>query len=342
MANVLVADDDPVSGLIAARALGQAGYTVSVVHSGLEALDALQRTSYDAIVTDWMMPDLDGIELIRKVRARFDPVPALVMLTCLGSAEARWHALESGADEHVVKPASPRQIVESVARSIARRGEGPITAPVLAMRRTQAPSPAAFPIVVIGANAGGPAALRLLFRGLGASASNAAYVIAQHGQAQFVTSLLAPLREATPMRVEIATAGHALAPGLVLLAPGGQHAMISEDGARIELSADAEEHHVRPSGNRLFRSAARASGPSCIAVVLTGMGGDCLDGAAAVRNAGGMVLVATPGPQVAAAMPERVIRAGLASAIVGVQAMGEAVSHHLAGAAIPELHAVPA
>jgi two-component system chemotaxis response regulator CheB len=328
MARVLVAEDDPVSAILVSRALGQAGHRVAIARNGLEALQQLQAEAADVLVTDWMMPELDGLELIRKVHQRFDPVPVIVMLTCIDMPQARAHALDSGAEEILTKPVRPQELLAAVDRGLARRAqmEQP-TDEFLSPFVPAAPSghAPAFPLVVVGANAGGPAALRLLLRNLPTSAEQAAFVIAQHLQPQMLDSLVPALQRETRMPVSLAVHGQPLTPGTVLVAPGGRHACISADGRRVELNADPEENHVRPAADPLFRSAAAAYGPACIAVVLTGMGRDGLAGTSRVRAAGGSVFVTTPAPTIASGMPESVFRAGLATSAVPLDSMGPVI-----------------
>lgn len=325
MARILIAEDDPTSALIAARVLEGAGHEVRRVANGLEALTLLQAEDFAVVVTDWMMPDMDGLELIRKIHARFDPIPATVMVTSLAMADARAHALESGADEFVGKPAHPRELIVAVDRALARRNAG-IAPFARAIPQSFSPAAPRFPIVVVGANAGGPAALRILLRSCGPAASGAAWVIAQHGLPELLRSLVPVLARETSMPVVQAAHGMPLEPGRVVVAPGGSHVLIAAGGTRIELVQDGDIQHVRPAADPLFRSAAEAAGASCIAVILTGMGRDGTEGAAVVKAAGGRVIVAKPGLHVAAGMAESAIRAGLASQIEPLEAIGSCVT----------------
>jgi two-component system chemotaxis response regulator CheB len=332
--NVLVVDDDAVSAIVSSRALTQAGHAVSLARSGVEAIEALQAGDFDVLVTDWMMPDLDGLELIRKVHLRFDPPPATIMMTCLTNPQAREHALESGADEFLAKPARPAELIAAVERSLARRRPHatPTLDAVIPFPRAPAPSASAglhVPVVVIGANAGGPRALRLLFQSLPAECRGASFVVAQHAQAQMVDALVAKLAGDTTLHVATAGHGHALASGEILVGPGGRHISIAPTGLSVELDAAPERNHVRPSADQLFASAADAFAARCIAIVLTGMGIDGTDGAARVRAAGGTVLVATPGAHVASGMSESAIRAGVGSAVVPLDGLGAALAQCL-------------
>lgn len=328
IAKILVADDDAVSAFLITRALESAGHECTVAKTGLAALACLKRSPYDALVTDWMMPELDGPELVRRVHQSVDPVPVIVMATCLSMPEAHAHALEAGVDEFLTKPVHAKELVAAFDHAFARRHQTEVPSEQFLETFTLPPKPAVeprFPLVVVGANAGGPSALRLLLRGLPPEAGGAAFVVAQHLQPQMLESLVPILQRETGLRVSLAVHGQQLTPGRIFVTPGGKHACISSDGGRVELNDDVEENHVRPAADPLFRTAAATFRERLVAVVLTGMGRDGTAGAARVSAAGGQVLVAAPGPQVASAMPESVIRAGFATAVVPLVSMGQAV-----------------
>ena len=339
MAKILVADDDAVSALLISRALEAAGHECTVAGTGLAALAGLKRSPYDVLVTDWMRPELDGPELVRRVHQSFDPVPVIVMVTCLSMPEAHAHALEAGVDEFLTKPVRAQELVAALDKALARRQQMEVPTGEFLKAFTMPPKPAVgprFPFVVVGANAGGPSALRLLLRGLPPKAAGAAFVIAQHLQPQMLESLLPILQRETDLPVSLAVDGSELVPGRVLVVPGAQHGCISSDGGHVELNNDIEENHVRPAADPLFRTAAAAFRERLIAVVMTGMGRDGTAGAARVRAVGGQVLVVAPGPQVASAMPESVIRAGFATAVVPLPTMGQAVGAALARIGQPQ------
>jgi len=115
---ILVVDDDPTVGEVVARYLEHAGYAVIVVADGQVALDKALADPPDLVVLDLMLPGLDGLEVFRRLRARF-PVP-VVMLTALGDESDRLVGLELGADDYVTKPFSPRELVLRV-QSVLRR-----------------------------------------------------------------------------------------------------------------------------------------------------------------------------------------------------------------------------
>ena len=103
---ILIADDDPVAAKILEGTLERLGHQVIVTRNGLEAWEAFDRDLPRAIVSDWMMPGMDGLELCRKVRARKDtPYTYFILLTALDTdAENYFMATNAGVDDFLSKP----------------------------------------------------------------------------------------------------------------------------------------------------------------------------------------------------------------------------------------------
>jgi len=117
---ILVADDDEMIASSLRRALIYEGYDVVVAHNGREALDAARSRQPDLVVLDVMMPEVDGIEVCRRLRADGD-VPVL-MLTAKDTVADRVLGLDSGADDYLVKPFAYEELLARV-RSLLRRRE---------------------------------------------------------------------------------------------------------------------------------------------------------------------------------------------------------------------------
>jgi DNA-binding response OmpR family regulator len=111
--SVLVVDDEPTIGEVVSRYLERAGYEARVAEDGLAALDAVAERAPDLIVLDLMLPGLDGLEVMRRVRAE-DRSSAIILLTAKGDESDRIVGLRLGADDYVVKPFSPAELVARV------------------------------------------------------------------------------------------------------------------------------------------------------------------------------------------------------------------------------------
>lgn len=115
---ILVVDDEPKITKLVRAYLEQAGFQVTEAHDGADALEAFRMINPDLIVLDLMLPNVDGIEITRRIRKESD-VP-IIMLTAKAEEVDRLIGLEIGADDYVVKPFSPRELVARV-RTVLRR-----------------------------------------------------------------------------------------------------------------------------------------------------------------------------------------------------------------------------
>lgn len=120
-AHVLVVDDEPRITEVLRRTLAYEGYSVAVAASGDDALARTLERPPDAIVLDVMLPGLDGLEVARRLRAAGDNVPIL-MLTARDEIADRVNGLEAGADDYLVKPFAPEELVARI-KALLRRSQ---------------------------------------------------------------------------------------------------------------------------------------------------------------------------------------------------------------------------
>lgn len=125
---VLIVEDEPRIADVLERYLQDAGYRTERAASGRRALELWRAAAPAAILLDLMIPDMDGLEVTRRVRASSD-VPIL-MLTAKAEEVDRLVGLELGADDYIVKPFSPREVVARV-RAVLRRVHGDLRPPQL-------------------------------------------------------------------------------------------------------------------------------------------------------------------------------------------------------------------
>lgn len=118
---ILVVDDDPTVAEVVVKYLERDGHQVDSVGDGAEALRRALADPPDLLVLDLMLPGMDGLQVCRKLRER-RPVP-VIMLTALGEEMDRVVGLETGADDYVTKPFSPRELALRV-QSVLRRARG--------------------------------------------------------------------------------------------------------------------------------------------------------------------------------------------------------------------------
>jgi DNA-binding response OmpR family regulator len=125
---VLIVDDDPTVTEVVSAYLGQAGIEVLAADNGPAAVAAALEQDPDLLVLDLMIPGFDGIEVCRRIREARPSIP-IVMVTARGEEADRIAGLEAGADDYVVKPFSPRELVLRVQSVLRRASPGVLDAP---------------------------------------------------------------------------------------------------------------------------------------------------------------------------------------------------------------------
>lgn len=143
---ILIVEDDPLLGDAFRVGLRQAGFETDWVRDGVAAAHALKTEPYGAVVLDLGLPRLEGLELLRRLRAAGNKVP-VVIVTARDAVEDRVQGLDSGADDYVVKPVDLQELAARL-RALIRRARGE-----------------AAPLLRVGELALEPAAHRATFRG---------------------------------------------------------------------------------------------------------------------------------------------------------------------------------
>jgi two-component system, chemotaxis family, protein-glutamate methylesterase/glutaminase len=334
---VVVADDSRLMRRILSDALGRQGFdVVATAADGDEALAACRAHRPDAMTLDLAMPGLDGIGVLRALKAgKADPVPVIVVSAFSPAHGARAvDALAEGAFDLVAKPAlgeSMESFTAELARKVTDAAEGgkprarvavrprPPVRPVASRART-----ATRKFVLLASSTGGPKALGELVPKLPAPLGIGS-VIVQHMPAGFTASLAARLDHASPLTVREAAGGETMSPEHVYLAPGGAHLRMDSD-RRVRLSDAAPMGGLRPRADLTIADAADIFGPALLLVVLTGMGKDGLDGARAVKAAGGRILCEAESTCVVYGMPRAVAEAGLADEVLPLDELPAAIA----------------
>jgi two-component system response regulator MprA len=121
MLRILVVDDDQKLLKMMRRTLTYEGFEVTTAENGREALEIMESNPPDLIVLDWMMPQLDGLEMLRRLRTAGDETPIL-MLTARDAIEDRVQGLDRGADDYLVKPFAPSELLARL-RALSRRSK---------------------------------------------------------------------------------------------------------------------------------------------------------------------------------------------------------------------------
>lgn len=342
---VVVADDSRLMRRILSDALGRQGFdVVATAADGDEALAACNEHRPDALTLDLHMPGLDGLGVLRALRAgKAEPVPVVVVSAFSPAHGARAvDALAEGAMDLVAKPAMGESMAEFTAELARKVGDAAAAGKARARRPRIAAAPrpvasrpparsAARPapsgtrkFVMIASSTGGPKALGELIPKLPSPLGTGSMIV-QHMPAGFTASLAARLDGSSRLTVREAAGGETMDPRHMYLAPGGAHLRMGDD-RKARLSDDAPLGGLRPRADLTIADAAKIYGNALVLVVLTGMGKDGLEGARAVKKAGGRILVEAESTCVVYGMPRAVAEAGLADEVLPLHELPAAIA----------------
>lgn len=102
---ILIVDDDPVLTMMLGAMLSAAGYSIRVAADGKEAVEALQHFPASVVISDWHMPEIDGLELCRRIRAQGNkPYVYFILITANGGKQQYASGMDAGADDFITKP----------------------------------------------------------------------------------------------------------------------------------------------------------------------------------------------------------------------------------------------
>lgn len=117
---ILIAEDEFTNALLLKKILTNKGYQTEIAYNGAEAMKLLENEQFHVLLADWMMPIMDGIELIRRTLARIKPRPYIIMVTALVSHKAEIYAKETGADDFIAKPIDVDDLMKRVIKGIEK------------------------------------------------------------------------------------------------------------------------------------------------------------------------------------------------------------------------------
>jgi two-component system chemotaxis response regulator CheB len=332
---VLIAEDSATArALLSELFSASADFVVAgVAVNGAEAIERAISLSPDLIIMDVYMPVIDGLDATKEIM-RESPTPIVMVSASSAASDVAMglSATQAGAMILLAKPSnseSPefeeecRQLL-AMAKAMAgvkvvRRwggGSGPravmATRPI-ALTRTVS-------LVAIGTSTGGPAALHRILIDLPTTFA-VPIVVVQHMSRGFIDGLAKWLSANVALRVVVAEDGQILSPGTVYLAPDDRHMGVRGDG-RVALSSAAQVGGFRPSIDFLFDAYARGYDDSLVAMILTGMGRDGVDGLRTVKARGGRVIAQDERSSVVFGMAQQAIELNLVDEVLPLSSIG--------------------
>ena len=324
---ILVAEDDLDSARLLENILKQNSHTVEIVGDGEEALKRLRESRYDALLTDWMMPEMDGVTLVKRVRAEIEEAPLIMMISAGGDDESRQQILQSGADDFLSKPYHSADLVRILDDGLARFKQPEPEASFLTPVRIKGLPP--FVGVVLVAGTGSQLNIPQLFSSIDKEAP-AAYFLVQHGPEWMLRLLAEQVRRETGFPCYIAAQNLQPEVGHIYLAPSDHHLVINPPPISLGINSKPKKNFMRPSADSLFDSASAVFGEFCVAVILSGMGRDGAQGAGTIKAGGGAVFVESPGKNAMSSMPQTALDFKVVSASLPLGMIGEAINHQVA------------
>ncbi len=317
--------------------------------NGLEALDLLSRKSYDAVVLDVNMPQMNGLELLKELQNR--KIPAKVMMASTDTregAKTTLDALELGALDFVHKPNNAMDCRTDAFKNRLLRILAVVSesrAPVFTSARTltaedtktskkvlelvgkKASSVTGNKIIALASSTGGPKALQSVIPKLPKNLK-APMVVVQHMPAGFTASLAERLDSLSEIRVKEAAEGDTLEAGTVYIAMGGKHLNVQSSGGRysIHYTNEPTREGVRPCANYMYESLMDSRFDQVVCVVMTGMGADGTEGIQHLKAKKKIHVIAQEASTCAVyGMPKSVVTAGLSNQIVPLDQIAQEI-----------------
>ncbi|MBN1477891.1 chemotaxis response regulator protein-glutamate methylesterase [Candidatus Sumerlaeota bacterium] len=356
---VLVVDDSALYRKVLAELLMEIRGVEVVGRSanGKLALESIPVLRPDLLTLDLEMPEIDGLGVLEVLRVNHPEIGAIMLSSHTHTgADATMRALELGAFDFVPKPtaSSLQQGIEQIRsdlvpkveafaqslRSSARPAESLRSASpeVRVPTHTEEIPPSdldARPkVIALGISTGGPNALAKMMPRLPVNLP-VPLLIVQHMPPVFTKSLADSLNAKCAIEVREAREGEPIRPATALIAPGGKQMKISRplNGGEpvVRLTNDPPENNCRPSVDYLYRSVSYIFGPRALAVIMTGMGSDGLDGARLLKRRGARVIAQDEASSTIYGMPRAVIEEGLADAIIPLDEISSSIQRVVGG-----------
>lgn len=350
---VVIADDSAVVRGLFARWLGEAGHfhVVAVAGDGETALAHAGRFKPDVLVLDLDMPGVDGPKALPRI-LRESPNTGILLAATLNERNTRLalECMTKGAMDLVSKPDSRAGMTLSLdfrsefllkLGNIAQSAPQPGTLPPEVDLDWAHGHTSLRPLVwtmprylLIGASTGGPRAVARVLFDIGDALADITTLVVQHMPPLFTASFAEQMTSHVGIPAREPFDGERLTRGTVYIAPGGRHLGIDRRlGHLVAAVSDGPPvNFCRPAVDVLFSDAARHLGAAALGLVLTGMGSDGTDGAAALRQAGAAVIAQDEQSSTIWGMPGSVVRARHASAVTPLDEIGGAIRALLRGA----------
>ena len=325
---LMIVDDSMVARAVLSRMIDvDDGFEIAAIAGTAEAaIDALGQVKVDIVLLDLEMPGVGGLKSIPKILEAARGAKVLIVSSLAEEgAEETISALALGAADTLPKPGTGRfngRFSEVLLGKLRELGyaddQAECAAPLPSVTSSlRIASDAPLRLLAIGASTGGIHALGTFFAAL-PERIGVPIIVTQHLPPPFMPVFARQLSVMASREVLVAEEGMRLLPDRVIVAPGEAHLMVDEVGGALiaRLLKTKVSSGCMPSVDPMFASAGALLGPGIMAIVLTGMGRDGLEGAKRLVEAGGSVIAQDEQSSAVWGMPRSIAEAGLACAIL--------------------------
>lgn len=305
---------------------------------GKDALEKVFSLKPDVVTLDVNLPLLDGLSVLEEIMNK-QPTPVVMLSAYTRSGtSATIKALELGAVDFIAKPSGEisldltklKEEITTKVKMAARIASDKFTVTGRSESKEE-DKPAIKKVVVIGASTGGPKAVLDIIQCIPPDIK-AAIIVVQHMPKGFTLTFAERISWQSGIKAKEAEEGDLMVTSKVFVAPAGYHMVLEKEFSfiRVKLTEDPLVNFVRPSIDVTMQSVAEIFGRNTLGVVLTGMGKDGLEGARAIKEKGGTVIVQDESTSVIWGMPKMVYEAGLADKILPLSQIPKAIIENVA------------
>ncbi len=340
---VLIVDDSIVIRKILSDILSSdsALEVAATACDGRIALAKVAQFHPDLVTLDIEMPVMNGLETLAELRKLHPKLPAIMFSTLTErGAAATLDALAGGASDYVTKPSDTdtagamaairAELIPKIKALCSRTTTKSPSSPPPGVVPVRRPAHRRIEIVTIGSSTGGPNALAEVLPRIPKDFP-VPIVLVQHMPPIFTRLLADRLAASSQIPIHEGSADAVLCPGHAWIAPGNFHMTVKRVGAgrHLQLNQNPPENSCRPAVDVLFRSVADVYGADTLAVVMTGMGSDGVNGVRSIREKGGEVIVQDEASSVVWGMPGLVCASGQADGVYALNQLGQEITRRV-------------
>ena len=322
--NVIIVDDSALMRRIFSEMINREP-SMNVIATAIDplfAMDKMDNNWPDVIVTDIMMPRMDGLTFIKKIMSSH-PTPMIAISAFAKEGETlAIEALRSGALFFIEKPNTQdedklhryqQKLIDKIKLAITSdvrnlQPDRPITPTTAATDKQTAINqffiPKNIDLIAIGTSTGGVQTLEKIFSNIQSPMPPIVVVI--HMPNKFVKAFVERLNELSKFTIQVASYKQRAQENNVYLCPGDKHLMVKKQDDSYFLLYDdsAKINHIKPSVDILYKSVAMTAGKNALGILLTGMGKDGAEGLLAIKNAQGTTIIQDEASSVVYGMPK--------------------------------------